>query len=56
MISDLYVKEVINNVEKRIKKDGMEYNKKLYDVNYLPNKYSSSVEYRPELDTSLEFN
>ena len=56
MISNLYVKEAINNVKKRLKEDGMEYNKKLYDVNYSPKNPFSSVEYMPELETSTECN
>ena len=34
MSSDLYVKEAISNVKKRLKEDGWEYNKKISDVNY----------------------
>ena len=36
MSSDLYIKEAINNVKKRLKEDVLEYNKKLSGVNYLP--------------------
>ena len=36
MSSDSYSKEAIMNVNKRIKEDGLEYNKKLSGVNYLP--------------------
>ena len=36
MRSDLYVKEEIKNVNKRLKEDGTEYKKKLYDINYYP--------------------
>ena len=46
MSSDSYGKETINNVKKSLKKDGMEYNKNISDVNYLPKKPFSSVEYR----------
>ena len=56
MSSYLYVKEVIKNVKKRFKEGGMEYNKSLSDINYFPKNLFSSVDYRPELDTSTEFN
>ena len=56
MSSDLYVKESIKNVKKRPKEDGLEYNKKLYDVNYSPNNPFSSVDYMTELDTSRKCN
>ena len=36
MSSDSYIKETINNADKRIKEDSLEYNKKLSDVNYSP--------------------
>ena len=36
MSYDSYVKETIKNVNKRLKEDGMEYNKKLSEVRYLP--------------------
>ena len=35
MSSDLYVKEDIKNVKIRMKYEKMEFNKKLYDINYL---------------------
>ena len=47
MSSDSYVKEVINNVKKRLKEDGLEYNKKLSDVNYFLKNPISSLEYMP---------
>ena len=56
MSSDSYVKKSINNVKKRLKEDGMEHIKKLSDVNYFPNNLFSSVDYKPELDTSVECN
>ena len=34
MSSDLYVKEDIKNVKIRMKYEKMEFNKKLYDINY----------------------
>jgi hypothetical protein len=52
MSSDSYVKEAIKNVKARLKKDGLEYNKKLSDINYSPQNPFSAVNYRPELDTS----
>ena len=35
MISDSYVKELINNAKNRLKEYCLEYNKRLSDVNYL---------------------
>ena len=46
MSSDLYVKEAINNLKKRLMEDGLGYNKNLSDVNYLPKNSFLSVEYR----------
>ena len=54
MSSDLYVEEAIKNVEKRLKEDGLKYNKNIYDLNYSTNNPFSSVDYRPELDTFME--
>ena len=53
MSSVSYVKEATNNVKKRLKEDGLEYKKKLFDVNYFPGNPFLSVDYRPELDTSM---
>ena len=53
MISYSYIKEAINNVKKRLKEGGLKYNKKLYGVNYFPKNPFSSVDYSPELDTSM---
>ena len=53
---DLYVKEAIKNVNKRLKEYYLEYNNKLSDVNFMPNKPFWSVYYRPELDTSMQCN
>ena len=36
MSSDSYVKKVIKNVNKRLKEDGLEYNKNISDVNSYP--------------------
>ena len=38
MNSDSYVKEGINNVNKRLKEYSLQYSKKLSDVTYFPNK------------------
>ena len=54
MSSDSYVKEAIKNVKARLRRDGLEYNKKLSDINYSPQNPFSAVNYRPELDTSHE--
>ena len=54
--SKTYVKEAVKNVKRKIAEDGFEYNKKLSDKNYsAPNPFSS-VQYRPELDTSRGCN
>ena len=41
--SDFYVQETINNVNKRLKEDGLEYSKKISDIKYLPKDSFSSV-------------
>ena len=56
MGSNSYVKEAINNFKKRLKEGGLEYNKKLSDVNYSLKKPLLSVDYRAELYTSVECN
>ena len=56
MSSDSYVKEAIKNVKKRLKENGLEYNKNLSDIKYLAKNPFESVEYRPKLDTSMECN
>ena len=53
MRSDSYVKEEINNLKKRLKEDGMEYNKKLSDINYYLKNTFLSVDYIPELYKSM---
>ena len=49
-----YVKRAIKNLKKRMEKDGYEFNKKLSDPNISVPQPFSSVNYRPELDTSVE--
>ena len=56
MRSDSYAKEVIKNMKKRLKEDGLDYNKKLSNIKYSPNNPFSPVDYGPELDTSMECN
>ena len=51
--SDFYVKESIKNVKKRLKKYGLEYNKKLYDIRYSPKNLFSSVDYSLLLETYM---
>ena len=52
--SKTYVKEAVKNAKRKMAEDGFEYNKKLSDKSYsAPNPFSS-VQYRPELDTSRE--
>ena len=53
MSSDSYVKEAIKNVKKRLKENGLEYNKNLSDIKYLAKNPFESVEYRPKIDTSM---
>jgi hypothetical protein len=52
--SETYVKRAVKNLKERMKKDGFEFNKKLSDVNHSAPQPFSSVNYRPELDTSDE--
>ena len=56
MSSDMYVKGVINNINKRLKEDRLEYKKNISDVKYSPKEPFSSVDCRLELDTSMEYN
>ena len=56
MRSDSYFKEAKKNVNKWLKEDGLEYKKKISDVNYSPKNLFSPVEYRPDLGTSMECN
>ena len=56
MRSDSYIKEAIDNMKKRLKEDGMEYNRNISDVNYFPKNPLSSVDYMPEFDASMECN
>ena len=43
-------------MKKSFKEDGLEYIKKISDVNYYLNNPFSLVYYRPEIDTSMECN
>jgi hypothetical protein len=54
--SETYVKRAVKNLKERMKKDGFEFNKKLSDVTHSAPQPFSSVNYRPELDTSDECN
>ena len=56
MSSAFYIKESINNIKKSLKEDGLEYITKLSDINYFPKNLFSSVYYKPELNTSMEWN
>ena len=52
--SETYITQAVNNLKKRMKQEGFEYNKKLSDVNYSPQQPFSTLNYRPEMDVSLE--
>ena len=56
MSSESYTKAAIKNVKARLKESGFEYNKKLSDRKYSAKQPFSSVNYKPELDTSAECN
>ena len=56
MGSATYIKNAVKNVKVRLKEDGFQYNSKLSSVEYSARQPFSAVEYRPELDTSLECN
>ena len=56
MSSAFYIKESINNIKKSLKEDGLEYNKKLSDINNFPKNLFSLVYYKPELNMSMEWN
>ena len=43
-------------MKKRLKEDGLKYNKKFPDVKYLPKNPFSAVDYRIKLYTSMECN
>ena len=50
IISDLYVKESVENVKTWLQYDRFKFNTNLSDPNYPPQNTFLSVEYRPELD------
>ena len=56
MGSQSYVKEAICNVKKQLFQNNLKLNRKLLDPNYLPTVPFSSVDYKSELDISLECN
>ena len=56
MGSASYIKNAVKNVKARLKEDGFQYNSKLSSMEYSARQPFSSVDYRPELDTSLECN
>ena len=56
MGSQTYVKKVVKNVKVTMAKDRLEFNKKLSDPSISVPQPLSSVNYRPELDTSVECN
>ena len=56
MGSRSYVKEAIYNIKKQLSQDNLRSNKKLSGPNYLPKIPFSSLDYKSELDISLECN
>ena len=54
MGSETYVKQAINNLKKRLDKEGYIFNKKLSDTKISAPQPFTAVNYRPELDTSDE--
>ena len=54
MGAETYTTQAINNLKKRMSKEGYEYNRKLSDVNYSPQQPFSTLKYRPEMDVSDE--
>jgi hypothetical protein len=56
MGSASYIRNAVKNVKARLKEDGFQFNSKLSSVEYSTRQPFSSVEYRPELDTSTECN
>ena len=54
MGSKQYTKKAIKNIKKKLEESGLTFNKKLSDPNVSAPQPFSSVNYRPELDTSVE--
>ena len=56
MGSQSYVKEAICNIKKQLLQYNLKFNRKLSDVRYSPRTPFSFVDYKSELDTSLEYD
>ena len=56
MGSESYLKKVVKNMKTKMAEDGLEFNKKLSDPEISIPQPLSAVNYRPELDTSVECN
>ena len=54
MGSQSYVKKAVKNLERKLEEDFIQFNKKLSDVSVSAPQPFSNVNYRPELDTSIE--
>jgi hypothetical protein len=56
MSCEQYVRDAIKHVKDKLKKDGWEFNRKLSDTNYSPQQPFSTLNYRPELDSTMICN
>ena len=56
MGSKSYVKSVVKNIKAKLKEDSFRFNNKLSSLDYSAKQPFSTIDYRPELDTSLECN
>ena len=56
MGSRSFVKEAICNIKKQLSHNNLMFNKKLLDPNHSPKAPFSSIDYRSELDVSMECN
>ena len=54
--SEQYVHNAVKNVKSRLKSNGFIFNKKLSDSNYSPDSSFSKKQYRPKIDTTIEYN
>ena len=52
--SESYVKNVVKNVKARLNDDGLRFNSKLSSMEMSAKQPFSTIDYRPELDTSKE--
>ena len=55
MGSETYVTHTINNLKNRMETERFEYNTKLSDVNYYPQKPFLNLHYRPDMNVTDEF-